>query len=151
MTSIFLYLSAITTSKNTPRTLGGITKTQITNAAPLGLHLSFGLCPLARLPATGRPCAAVELRGLEPRTPCLQSRCSGQLSYSPNYAPSELRWAGPGAASKKPACANAQWAVPTKALATVGLAGVEPATSRLSGVRSNQPELQALNYFLRPA
>ncbi len=52
---------------------------------------------------------AVELRGLEPRTPCLQSRCSSQLSYSPD----------------------------------VGLAGVEPATSRLSGVRSNQPELQA--------
>ena len=25
----------------------------------------------------------VELRGLEPRTPCLQSRCSSQLSYSP--------------------------------------------------------------------
>ena len=52
----------------------------------------------------------VELRGLEPRTPCLQSRCSSQLSYSP---------------------------------LAVGLAGVEPATSRLSGVRSNQPELQA--------
>jgi len=25
----------------------------------------------------------VELRGFEPRTPCLQSRCSSQLSYSP--------------------------------------------------------------------
>ena len=31
-----------------------------------------------------RPAATcVELRGLEPRTPCLQSRCSSQLSYSP--------------------------------------------------------------------
>src|SRR5699024_5986016 len=39
-----------------------------------------------------------------------------------------------------------QWAAPTVALAKVGLAGVEPATSRLSGVRSNQPELQAPNY-----
>ena len=26
----------------------------------------------------------VELRGFEPRTPCLQSRCSSQLSYSPS-------------------------------------------------------------------
>ncbi len=25
----------------------------------------------------------VELRGFEPLTPCLQSRCSNQLSYSP--------------------------------------------------------------------
>ena len=28
---------------------------------------------------------SVELRGLEPRTPCLQSRCSSQLSYSPSH------------------------------------------------------------------
>ena len=34
----------------------------------------------------------VELRGFEPRTPCLQSRCSSQLSYSPNSA-SRLLWA----------------------------------------------------------
>ena len=34
----------------------------------------------------------------------------------------------------------------------VGLDGVEPSTSRLSGVRSNQAELQAPDYFgLRPA
>ena len=34
----------------------------------------------------------------------------------------------------------------------VGLDGVEPSTSRLSGVRSNQTELQAPYYFgLRPA
>lgn len=32
-------------------------------------------------PPNGR---LVELRGLEPRTPCLQSRCSSQLSYSPS-------------------------------------------------------------------
>ncbi len=25
----------------------------------------------------------MELRGIEPLTPCLQSRCSSQLSYSP--------------------------------------------------------------------
>ena len=34
----------------------------------------------------------VELRGFEPRTPCLQSRCSSQLSYSPHSAP-RLMWA----------------------------------------------------------
>ena len=27
----------------------------------------------------------VELMGIEPTTPCLQSRCSSQLSYSPVY------------------------------------------------------------------
>ena len=49
----------------------------------------------------------VELVGFEPTTPCLQSRCSSQLSYSP----------------LQESC--------------VGLGGVEPPTSRLSGVRSN--------------
>ena len=28
----------------------------------------------------------VELAGIEPATPCLQSRCSSQLSYSPERA-----------------------------------------------------------------
>ena len=51
----------------------------------------------------------VELRGFEPRTPCLQSRCSSQLSYSPHSAHHT----------------------------PVGLGGLEPPTSRLSGVRSN--------------
>ena len=32
----------------------------------------------------------VEMRGLEPRTPCLQSRCSSQLSY----IPSACQWWG---------------------------------------------------------
>ena len=30
----------------------------------------------------------VELMGIEPTTPCLQSRCSSQLSYSPVYGSS---------------------------------------------------------------
>ena len=29
----------------------------------------------------------VELMGLEPTTPCLQSRCSSRLSYSPSRCP----------------------------------------------------------------
>ena len=36
---------------------------------------------------------SVELRGFEPRTPCLQSRCSSQLSYSPLSL--KLQGAGP--------------------------------------------------------
>ena len=32
----------------------------------------------------------VETRGLEPRTPCLQSRCSSQLSYVPSSEPTPL-------------------------------------------------------------
>lgn len=34
-------------------------------------------------PMTRPRSAMVELMGLEPTTPCLQSRCSRQLSYSP--------------------------------------------------------------------
>ena len=57
-------------------------------------HLEFG--PVRRLPATepgyrlrvhlSQKCATsqmVETMGLEPTTPCLQSRCSSQLSYVP--------------------------------------------------------------------
>ncbi len=29
----------------------------------------------------------VETMGLEPTTPCLQSRCSSQLSYVPEFGP----------------------------------------------------------------
>ena len=37
--------------------------------------------PLAR--GRGIPCSGVELRGFEPLTPWLQTRCSAKLSYSP--------------------------------------------------------------------
>ena len=40
---------------------------------------------------------AVELRGFEPLTPCLQSRCSSQLSYSP-----ESRHRSSGRADRRP-------------------------------------------------
>jgi hypothetical protein len=56
----------------------------------------------------------VEMAGLEPATPCLQSRCSPKLSYIP---------LGP--------------AIGRVAL-DVGLSGFEPETSRLSAVRSYQ-------------
>ena len=94
----------------------------------------------------------MELGGLEPPTPCLQSRCSSQLSYSPLsparlWAWQELNRAGTARALAARLIAaelpgsrthlrihlhREQHAGPA-----VGLAGVEPATSRLSGVRSN--------------
>ena len=43
---------------------------------------TFNMMLLFALPCEPRR-LSVELRGLEPRTPCLQSRCSSQLSYSP--------------------------------------------------------------------
>ena len=49
------------------------------------------------------------MRGLEPRTPCLQSRYSSQLSY-----------------------------IPFSISILVGLPGLEPGTSSLSVTRSNQ-------------
>jgi hypothetical protein len=65
----------------------------------------------------------VETRGFEPRTPCLQSRCSSQLSYVP---------------------------VSDNYLIMVGLPGLEPGTSSLSVTRSNQlsysPAKQGLLY-----
>ena len=67
---------------------------------------------------------AVELRGFEPRTPCLQSRCSSQLRYSPGVFPN--------------------------ARAPVGLGGVEPPTSRLSGVRSNHLSYKPFSELLLP-
>ncbi len=33
----------------------------------------------------------VELMGIEPTTPCLQSRCSSQLSYSPEAGEGRTR------------------------------------------------------------
>ena len=56
----------------------------------------------------------VELTGIEPVTPCLQSRCS------PSWA-----------------------TAPKKHYVMVGLGRLELPTSPLSGVRSNQTELQA--------
>ena len=50
----------------------------------------------------------VEVKRVELLTPCLQSRCSSQLSYTP---------------------------IPLNSM--VGLGGLGPPTSRLSGVRSN--------------
>ena len=58
----------------------------------------------------------MEMEGFEPLTPCLQGRCS------PN-------WATPPLGS---------YSVPLCAFWLMGLSGLEPPTSRLSGVRSNQ-------------
>ena len=36
----------------------------------------------------------VEVNGVEPMTPCLQSRCSSQLSYTPNQLVAVGSWQG---------------------------------------------------------
>ena len=86
----------------------------------------ISLLPL--VPALRSLSAVVELQGLEPWTPALQRQCSSQLSYSPQtfkFQSSNLKFQTFGI------CILPNFKPP------VGLAGVEPATSRLSGVRSN--------------
>ena len=58
-----------------------------------------------------------------------------QLSYTPHFQNQVML-------VRKP-----RFILPTSKLAMVGLDGVEPSTSRLSGVRSNQTELQAQSRF----
>ena len=69
---------SFTTSKNSKKNLSR-------NLPPLGSEIGErGPDKTGRPPQSPIPQAnPVELRGVEPRTPCLQSRCSGQLSYSP--------------------------------------------------------------------
>ena len=60
------------------------------------------LAPRERLSARCGPNSleiSVELRGIEPLTPCLQSRCSSQLSYSPGALNSSGVNGGPVRAS----------------------------------------------------
>ena len=52
------------------------------------LSIESGLPREARM---GR--SVVEAGGLEPPTPCLQSRCSSQLSYAPRRKPRDFRGA----------------------------------------------------------
>ena len=67
----------------------------------------------------------VEMRGFEPLTPCLQGRCS------PN-------WATPPKSPLSYWVTITAWVLFNYGLYPVGLSGLEPPTSRLSGVRSNQ-------------
>ena len=71
----------------------------------------------------------VELQGFEPWTPALQRQCSSQLSYSP------LQHSFKGFAPTAPSEINIRHSAFCDL--HVGLGGVEPPTSRLSGVRSN--------------
>ena len=76
----------------------------------------------------------VEVNGLEPMASCVQSRRSPSWATPPGNddrfrtAVSGFQLLNPESKSK---------------FGMVGLDGVEPSTSRLSGVRSNQTELQA--------
>lgn len=105
----------------------------------------------------------VELRGLEPLTPCLQSRCATNCAIAPSgwcriYSTGSVMGCHSSSAvdRSRMVCqiktAPAAQAATTEARtrnffisppvtsvsATVGLAGLEPATSVLSGLRSNQ-------------
>jgi hypothetical protein len=74
----------------------------------------------------------VEVNGLEPMASCVQSR------RSPSWATPPIK--------------NCGFQIQKSKFGVVGLDGVEPSTSRLSGVRSNRTELQAPGCFgLRPA
>ena len=117
-------------------------------------------------PKGGRIFHLVEQRGLEPRTPCLQSRCSSQLSYCPKYIFNELLVRKLRSRSATPQSIILQTSLKSdtlpcevpqalltpagKAGATncqlsycrnsyvVGDPGLEPGTSSLSVTRSNQ-------------
>ena len=90
--TLFLQCYFFTMSKNSAP--GAVRARRLPRAPPKkaprsnGLHSS--LMPVSAGPASSQisllkisPPIPVELRGFEPRTPCLQSRCSSQLSYSP--------------------------------------------------------------------
>ena len=82
----------------------------------------------------------MEMKGFEPTTPCLQGRCS------PNWA------TPPRCFGSSPVCFFMLLyyvglfliSLPIK----VGLSGLEPPTSRLSGVRSNQLSYRPLSQLL---
>ena len=62
---------------------------RVAGSIPLSCHPSV----TARSAET-RLARRVEMMGLEPTTPCLQSRCSSQLSYIPDVCPTAARHSG---------------------------------------------------------
>ena len=107
----------------------------------------------------------VERIGIEPMTPCLQSRCSPSWANAPfDFAPQIQMAAGYcKAMSERPINSKqthgnwSEWPwlsvkicdfnlspIQFVKLNVVGRGGLEPPTSRLSGVRSNQAELPTL-------
>ena len=111
----------------------------------------------------------VEPRGLEPLTPCLQSRCATNCAKAPggwncgrtrHGTAGQTRsvvWAHEFSAGRRPRAsaqttpatvnptATSFFMTPPTWGVTVGPAGLEPATSSLSGKRSNRAELWARN------
>src|SRR5664279_1216681 len=83
----------------------------------------------------GCPFTLVETQGLEPWTPCLQSRCSSQLSYVPNGNETNLRFFSSRRALAEP---KSRAALFPSQETVVGDEGLEPPTSSLSVTRSNQ-------------
>src|SRR5664279_184424 len=104
----------------------------------------------------------VEPRGLEPLTPCLQSRCATNCAKAPRVESSDntsqtgsVPAAQVSAGADVLRCPSVQIRPaatrPTAMIffidppQTVGVPGLEPGTSSLSGKRSNQAELYARN------
>ena len=98
---------------------------------------SAALAPAKRT-AEDCPCLqsiVVELIGIEPTTPCLQSRCSPKLSYSPV---SGIRYPVAAKSSHtRSAVADTRYPI-ADPLQLVGLDGLEPSTPALSRRCSNQ-------------
>ena len=105
----------------------------------------------------------VEPRGLEPLTPCLQSRCATNCAMAPDeifsadqtlsvasahtsfgLLPCDLLSAHTAPATTNPR-AIIFFIIPPFRGISVGVRGLEPRTSSLSGKRSNQAELYALD------
>ena len=78
------------------------------------------------------------MRGFEPLTPCLQA---GALptELHPHFLPLSY-WV-----------VITAWVLFNYGLYPVGLSGLEPPTSRLSGVRSNQLSYKPFAFFIKPA
>ena len=93
----------------------------------------------------------VELRGLEPLTPCLQSRCATNCATAPSGRSDRVGRLRPGVLAGRTAAPEHESTrghgdenddlLHGDLPGAVGLAGLEPATSSLSGKRSNQAEL----------
>lgn len=117
------------------------------------------------VPLRAKECpAVVETKGLEPSTPCLQSRCATNCATSPGWTPDgpqsgtesvardhSLDSVAGRRALRSPTTAPTATSAKSASLfmvtssdwrpAEVGLRGLEPLTSSLSGKRSNQAEL----------
>ena len=93
----------------------------------------------------------VELRGFEPLTPCLQGRCSPNWATPPCIYGSTHQLLSSLRSLRTLMClrldSNFVYDLFSSSSLAMGLNGLEPSTSRLSGVRSNQLSYKPLLFF----